>query len=131
MDSDPGREIAARETMIPKLIALLIVGPGLAFGASPHHELELALKLEPLIAAKAKGNQRQSAGRGQKGLQNSADLNPVDTREELAKVAGVSHDTISRAKTILEKGDKDTIAKQQFKPTLTAEELFDWLASRD
>ncbi len=25
--------------MIPKLIALLIVGPGLAFGASPHHEL--------------------------------------------------------------------------------------------
>lgn len=61
---------------------------------------ELALKLEAMFARKAKGNQRLSLGRGIKGLQNSTNLNPVDTREEIAKVAGVSHDTIARVRKI-------------------------------
>ncbi len=50
------------------------------------------LKLKPLIAAKAKENQRG----GQGGIllpQNSAKAN-VETRKELSKLAGVSHDTI-------------------------------------
>lgn len=54
----------------------------------------LALKLKPVIAEKAKANLHQ----GQKPLQKSA--NPIDTREELAKVAGVSHDTIHKVEKI-------------------------------
>jgi hypothetical protein len=57
-------------------------------------QLELALKLEPLLRAKAKENQKLSDG---KGKQKSADLKatPIETRAELAKIAGVSHDTIA------------------------------------
>ena len=63
---------------------------------------ELALKLKPLLAAKAKENQKLSEGRGVKGMQNSADLkvDPVSTRASLAKAAGVSHDTISKVEKI-------------------------------
>ena len=64
------------------------------------------LKLKPLIAAKAKENQRGgqggvllsqnsakanltlSPGRGKKGCQNSDNL--IETRKELSKLAGVS-----------------------------------------
>lgn len=48
-----------------------------------------ALKLEPLIAAKAKENQRQ--GGREKVVQNSAQADK--TRNEVAKLAGLSHDT--------------------------------------
>jgi 16S rRNA G966 N2-methylase RsmD len=70
---------------------------------------ELALKLEPLIAAKAKENQIARKG-GQHGTspQNSAELFPVETRVEVAKVAGVSHDTIEKAKLISKHADEDT-----------------------
>lgn len=67
---------------------------------TPMQRAELALKLEPLIAKKAKANQKAGGGSGSSGRQNSD--NPVDTKKELAKAAGVSHDTISRAKKILE-----------------------------
>lgn len=49
----------------------------------------LALKLKPLIAEKAKEQQiRKSVS------QKSVEQKPIDTQKELAKVAGVSHDTI-------------------------------------
>lgn len=55
----------------------------------------LALKLKPMIAEKAKEQQiRKSVP------QKSAEQKPIDTREELAKVAGVSHDTINRVEYI-------------------------------
>jgi len=59
---------------------------------------ELALKRKHIIAAKAKKNQAQYFGNQyQSGLlQNSAKVHPIDTRAELAKIAGVSHDTIAR-----------------------------------
>ncbi len=58
---------------------------------------ELALKRKHIIAAKAKKNQQLSEGRGVKGCQNSDNLiERVDTKKELAKIAGVSHDTIAR-----------------------------------
>lgn len=63
----------------------------------------LALKLKPIIAEKAKANQRASGGAVP---QKSA--KPVDTREELAKTAGVSHDTIHRVETI-ENSDREDI----------------------
>lgn len=56
---------------------------------------QLALKLKPIIAEKAKANQRASGGAVP---QKSA--KPVDTREELAQSAGVSHDTIHKVEVI-------------------------------
>lgn len=55
----------------------------------------LALKVEPLIAEKAKERQiRKSVP------QKSAEQKPIETRKELAKIAGVSHDTIDKIKKI-------------------------------
>ena len=62
----------------------------------PYQRAELALALEPLLAAKAKARQAQ-AGKT-KLPQISAEA--VETRKEVAKVAGVSHDTIAKAKVI-------------------------------
>lgn len=69
---------------------------------------ELTLKLEPLIAAKAKANQQVSKGRGKKGSQNSVNLKPIDTQKELAKLSGLSHDTIAKIKLIDKHADEDT-----------------------
>ena len=63
----------------------------------------LALKLKPMIAKEAKKRQAQ-AGRGEE-VQKSAQ---AKTRDELAKVAGVSHDTIHRVETI-ENSDREDI----------------------
>lgn len=54
----------------------------------------LALKLKPMMTEKAKKNLHQ----GQEPLQKS--VNPVNTQKELAKVAGVSHDTIHKVEVI-------------------------------
>lgn len=63
----------------------------------------LALKLEEIFARKAKERQATSTGGAHPQLkQNSAEA-AIDTREELAKVARVSHDTIARVKKIKEK----------------------------
>ncbi len=56
----------------------------------------LALKLEPLLAEKAKEN--QILGGKEKGLENS--LNPISTQHEIAKVAGISQNTVNRIKVI-------------------------------
>lgn len=66
----------------------------------------LVLKLEPLIAAQAK--ERMSDGG--KGKQISADLKG-QTRDELAKIAGVSHDTIQKVKTIEKKATPEVKQK--------------------
>jgi hypothetical protein len=65
--------------------------------------VKLVIALEPLIAAQAKA--RQSAGGKNKVVQNSSQ--PPDerkTRTELAKRAGVSHDTVSKVVKITTKG---------------------------
>lgn len=68
---------------------------------------ELALRLKPVIAEKAKEQQKQSGGdkkstNYQKSvMQKSAEpISPITTREEIAKAAGVSHDTISKVEKI-------------------------------
>jgi len=82
---------------------------------APYSYCELAFKLEPLIKAQAKEN--CAAGGGDKktqgsGLQNSANpIMPIDTRKELAKIAGVSHDTIAKAKVIHDKAPEEVKAK--------------------
>jgi len=60
------------------------------------------LKLKPLIAAKAKENLVTHTKNGYKQLCQNSD-NPVDTKKELSKLAGVSHDTISRIEKIAAK----------------------------
>lgn len=67
--------------------------------------------LEPIIQAKAKENQKLSEGRGEKGLPKSDNLNPIHTNQELAKVAGVSHDTIDKTEKILTKGTPEQIQR--------------------
>lgn len=63
---------------------------------SPYQRSLLALKLKPLIAAKAKERQRDSGGAV---VQKSAEP-PIKTRDELATIAGVSHDTIAKVEKL-------------------------------
>jgi hypothetical protein len=54
---------------------------------------KLALRLEEAIAGRAKANQHGGQG-GVLLKQNSAEAKPIETREEIAKLAGVSRDTV-------------------------------------
>ena len=56
----------------------------------------LALKLKPVIAEKATEKQSEAGG----AVRQKSDKAVVDTKKELAKVAGVSHDTIHKVETI-------------------------------
>ena len=74
---------------------------------------ELSLALKPRIAEKAKQNQR-IAGKNygenhpkQEVLQNS--VKPLGTQKELAKTAGVSHDTIYKVGKIKENAIPEVI----------------------
>ena len=78
------------KTSRPACIALFAPRQNLA----PFQRCELALELEPLIAARAKENQGTRTDLSQISAES------VDTREELVKAAGVSHDTIHRMKVI-------------------------------
>ena len=83
---------------------------------------ELALKLEELISERAKENQRISGGDRKSSRYKSVPLNSaepiktVDTREEVAKAAKVSNDTVSKVKKINKAIDaglvpEETVAK--------------------
>jgi N6-adenosine-specific RNA methylase IME4 len=68
----------------------------------------LALQLEDVFREKAKENQ----GIRTDILQKSAEsLKPIDTRQELSKVAQVSHDTIAKVKHIEAKAPEEVKAK--------------------
>ena len=62
----------------------------------------LALKLKPVIAEKAKEQQGTRTDICQK-----SDKSSIDTKKELAKVAGVSHDTIHKVETIENSGNEE------------------------
>ena len=62
----------------------------------------MALRLEDVIKAKGKLNQKESGENFGKGSQKSAKpIEKIDTRQELATIAGVSHDTIAKVKNII------------------------------
>ena len=75
----------------------------------------LNLMLKPVLAAKAKENLVTSTGGAQpQPLQNSAKAAPpekLDTRAEIAKASGVSHDTVHRVESVMQKADEPTKAK--------------------
>ena len=58
----------------------------------------LALQMKPIIEARAKENLSAGAAMTNTGLQIS--VKAVNTQEELAKLAGVSHDTIAKIEKI-------------------------------
>ena len=63
----------------------------------------LALKLKPVIAKKAKEQQGTRTDISQKSVKSH------DTQKELAKVAGVSHDTIHKVEAIQKSGNEQLI----------------------
>ncbi len=67
---------------------------------------ELALELKPLLSVKAKENQ----GTRTDILENSTkSIDPIDTRLEVAKIAGVSDNTIARVEKIIEQSSPEII----------------------
>lgn len=62
----------------------------------------VVMHLEPMLREKAKTQQGTRNDICQKSDKS------IDTKKELAKAAGVSHDTIHKVKTIMEKGDEQT-----------------------
>lgn len=79
---------------------------------SPTQRCELALKLKPMIQKKAKENLKSSGENYGKGSLNSANpIKSIDTRKELAKIAGMAPDTFSKAEKILEKGSPEQIER--------------------
>jgi hypothetical protein len=70
----------------------------------------LALELKPIIAEKAKENLVTHTADGYQGLQISAKA-PIDTRKELATIAGVSHDTIAKVEKIELSASEDVKAQ--------------------
>jgi hypothetical protein len=63
-----------------------------------YERAKLALRMKLLIAARAKENQIRKPA--DFVLQKSAEQKPIDTRAELAAMAGVSHDTIAKVEKI-------------------------------
>jgi hypothetical protein len=59
-----------------------------------YQRTKLALRLEEAIAGRAKARML-STQNNNAAKQNSAELDPIETREEIAKLAGVSRDTVA------------------------------------
>ena len=71
----------------------------------PFQRSELALKLKPLVKARAKANQSEAGGDKKALLQKSEKaVAPIHTDEEISKMAGVSRFVINQSETILKKG---------------------------
>ena len=72
-----------------------------------HERARLALRLKPVIAERAKENLATHTETGYQGLQKS--VKAVNTQSELAKVAGVSHDTIAKVERIEEEAPQPIV----------------------
>lgn len=72
---------------------------------TPMQRAELALKLKPVIAAEARQKIAKTAFPANPTACQNSDkpcaAKSIDTKKELAKVAGVSHDTIAKAEKVL------------------------------
>lgn len=80
---------------------------------SAYDRSRLALQLEDVIKAKAKERQKEHGGTapGKTLTQKSAEVKPIETREELAKIAGVSRDTIDKVRVIEKEATPEQKAK--------------------
>ena len=64
----------------------------------------LALKLKPVIQKQAEQRKEETVGRPEMAKKSA----PIETRTEIAKIAGVSHDTIRKVETIAKEADEHT-----------------------
>ena len=71
-----------------------------------YERARLALRLKPVIAEKAKENKINAANKMNASTGNNVsteiceNVKPIDTQKEIAKAAGVSHDTIAKVEKI-------------------------------
>ncbi len=80
---------------------------------TPMQRSELALRLEPIIAERAKENLKTSTGGDEPRpltILSKAGNEPINTRSEIAKAAGVSEGTLAKTKVIIAKADEQTKA---------------------
>ena len=81
---------------------------------SPGTRSILALRLEPILAEKAKERQKEHGGTapGKSLVPKSAPvIEPIKTRDGLAKIAGVGHDTIDKVKQIVSRGTPEQVER--------------------
>jgi len=93
---------------------VLTTGPDARLGNIGAQRAELALRLEPIWKAKAAAAQQKHGGTapGKKSLLlKSGKQTPIHVDKELAKIAGVSEDTIAKASKIRAKAPEEV--KQQ------------------
>ena len=76
-----------------------------------YERAKLALRLKPVIAEKAKENQLSTLKQNKTVSQKSVER--IDTQKELAKAAGVSHDTIAKVEKIEKTASPEVKAKLQ------------------
>ena len=76
---------------------------------SAYDRSSLALKLKPLFADKAKAKEQERKTTYQKS--EKSNIPTTNTTKELAKIAGVSHDTIHKVEVIESSGNDDLIDK--------------------
>jgi hypothetical protein len=97
---------------------------------TPFVKIELALRIEERIAARAKANQRTPTG-GRKGLTLPTSGKSISTLHEVAKIAGVGHDTVAKAKAIIAKADDATKATLRAAETTNVPAAAHFTASDD
>ena len=86
---------------------------------APFQKAELALKFKPQIEKQAR--ERQRGGQGGVLLCQTSDK-AIDTKKELAKTAGISHDTMHKAEFLSKHADEETKEKlRQGKTTINRE----------
>jgi len=83
---------------------------------SAYVRTQLALRLEETIAARAKAKRVEDGKATGRGKVPQKSSEPLETRQEIAKVANVSHDTVAKVKKIdaaekAGKVDAETVAK--------------------
>lgn len=73
---------------------------------------ELALRLKEAVAAEARKRQVKAGkehGRGQLPQKSAQPISKGETRDELAKMAGVSHDTIAKVEKIVAEAEPEVV----------------------
>lgn len=96
---------------------------------TPIQRIAIAEKYRPIFKKRAEENLKLSGEQFGKGLQKSS--NPIENklhvRNELAKIAGVGHDTYSKGKKILESDNeevKQKVMKGELKINTAYNELY-------
>lgn len=85
---------------------------------SGFQKAELVLRLKPIVQEKTQENREKNQGRPDtKKLRQKSDTVKIRTDEELAKLAGVSRDTIRKVELIKNEGTEEQIQRAGIKKT--------------